>query len=556
MKAIKYFLKHELWGKVSNYHKGFLLTFFLWGNYFLFLWPNIFFYGEDGIYAGWIGVWGDWAAHNTYASRFVYHDISNWVDTHPLFINTKFTYPFLTNLVSGLLIRSGVDRVGAFVLPTIITTLILLWLMYEFYFRQLKSYKKAFTAIFVFMTSGGLGFIWFFKDLFGSSNIWETLKFPPDQYTQLEEGTVYWLNTITGQLIPQRAFLLGLTIGLFVLIVLFKIIKKETNTKRDYLYLALLGIVTSLLVLAHMHSFMVVFVVCCMGFIINWKKWKLFVVYGIGTGVPALYFYWLLYAGAISSNFFTWHPGWLANPDSKDMNFIYFWFINWGIFLPIAIWWGIHKKYWRNEYFLSAAGIFIVCNLFLLQPFDWDNSKLLAWVYLFWTIPVVDFIAFLWNKKLLMFRFLGIVIIVVLSLAGILDIYRITHTDRLKYQMYSNEDIQLASEFVATSDPKSVVLTSDKHNHWVSNLTGRQVLLGYRGWMWTYGIDDSQVYNDILDMYSGGVRAEELLQSYKVDYVVIGYSERFDYAANESFFSQNFELILSNSEYNVYKVNL
>lgn len=555
MKIWKKYNPYNLWNLLNPYYKGLLLVLFIWGNYFVYLWPNIFFWGDEGIYAGWIGVWGDWAAHNAYASRFAFREISDWVTIHPLYIFTKFTYPFLSNLISGLLIRYGVDRVAAFIVPTILTTLLFLYAIYNFYYAQLKSYGKSFWAVFVFLTSGGLGFLWFFRDLHNSSNILETLAFPPDQYTQLQEGTVYWLNTITGQLIPQRAFLLGLTIGLFVINYLYKFLKKENYTNRDYLYVVLLGFITSLIVLAHMHSFMVVFVFCIFAFILNWRKWKLFSVYAISTGIPAIYFYSLLYGGAIGTSFFSWHPGWLANENSKDMNFIYFWIINWGIFLPIVIVWGILKDYFKNEFFLTGLGVFVICNLFLLQPFDWDNSKLLSWVYLFWTIPVVDFLSYVWKKKFGGARIVTIIFLIIICLSGLLDVYRITKTQKLKYLMYSNEDINLANEFIEISDPDDIVLTSDKHNHWVSNLTGRQVLLGYRGWMWTYGINDYEVYNNILEMYAGGDNAFDLFEKYNIKYAVIGLSEKYDYKANQVFFDDNFQLVLSNTEYNVYKID-
>ena len=539
------------WDGLNNYKKGLLLVLLTWGGYFLYIWPRMFFWGKEGIYAGWIGIWGDWSAHSTYASKFAYQNPIDWLATHPLYIDTKFTYPFLVDLISGLLIRIGMDRVNAFVIPTIVITFLLLWFLYGFYFAQFKSYKKATLGVFIFLTSGGLGFLWFFRDL--KNDFWNTLSYPPDQYTQLKEGTIYWLNTITGQLIPQRAMLIGMTIGLFVIPLLYKYTRQQKNSHK-YLKFSGLGLMTSLLVLAHVHTFIVIFVLSAVIFFLNLKNWKALLVYGVSTAIPALFFYQCLYGGAIHADFFKWHPGWLSNAKSKNVNFIYFWFLNWGLFLPLAICGYFKKKDFKNEFFITGIILFILGNLFLFQPFDWDNSKIFIWVYLFWTIPVVEAINYLWKKKRSLIKFIAIMLIIVISLSGSIDIYRLTKVNKLKLLMFPNDDIKLAQEFRKISNPNSIVLTSDKHNHFIPTLTGRQILLGYRGWIWTYGIDYKTVEKDILTMYHGGKSAQALFKKYNISYVVIGLSEKYDFKANEQFFLDNYPVTLKSNEYKVFKI--
>ena len=547
MKIIGEFFR--FYTNLNPYKKGLFVVLAFWGTYFVYIWPKMFFWGEEGIYAGWVGIWGDWAAHNAYASRFAYQDISNWIATHPLYIGTKFTYPFLANLISGLLIRSGIDRVGAFILPTLVSTFAFLFLLYKFYYTQLQSYKKAVIGVFVFLTSGGLGFWWYLKDL--RQDFWKNLAFPPDQYTQLADGPIYWLNTITGQLVPQRALLIGMVIGLVVLIYLNRIL----NSKKQYYWkYALAGLITSLLVLAHMHSFIVLFFVGGVTLAVHFRKWKYIIVYALATGFPALAIYLMLYGGAIDVTFFKFYPGWLANGNSKNMNFIYFWILNWGFFTPLAVCGFFQRSLFKNIYVVAGLILFVITNLFLFQPFDWDNSKLFTWVYLFWTIPVVEFVAYLWNQRFVYFKVVAVTFVILLCFAGSVDIYRLTRVDRLKILMFAKSDIELATQFRKISKPDSVVLASDKHNHWVAALTGRQILLGYRGWMWTYGINDGVIYNDMKKMFSGSSEASLLINKYSIDYVVIGYDERANYGANDTYFDANYEEVLSNENYKVYKI--
>ena len=135
-KKIKRLLKKK---KVRSYLWGLGAVLMTWGVYFLYLWPKMLFWSAKGIMAGWIGLWGDWAAHLSYASVFAYRPITNWFTAHPLYWDHKFTYPFAADAISGLLMRLGVDVVPAFVVPSIITTLFLLIALYAFYYFILKS---------------------------------------------------------------------------------------------------------------------------------------------------------------------------------------------------------------------------------------------------------------------------------------------------------------------------------------------------------------------------------------------------------------------------------
>ena len=56
-------------------------------------------------------------------------------------------------------------------------------------------------------------------------------------------------------------------------------------------------------------------------------------------------------------------------------------------------------------------------------------------------------------------------------------------------------------------------------------------------------------------MFQGGSNAKELLQKYKVSYVVIGAAEKKDFAANEIFYSQNYPLFIDENGTKIYKVS-
>jgi len=87
-------------------------------------------------------------------------------------------------------------------------------------------------------------------------------------------------------------------------------------------------------------------------------------------------------------------------------------------------------------------------------------------------------------------------------------------------------------------------------------LAGRKVLLGYRGWLWTHGINYQQVEKDVQSMFAGETNTIDLLKKYNIDYVFIGQPELISYYVNISFYNKNFEKIISNPTGDVYKIEL
>lgn len=536
------FLQHRLFS-------GWLLVLASWGGYFTFLWPRMVFWTKEGIVAGWLGVWADWSVHATYASVFAYRPWFAWLSAHPLYVDKKFTYPFLADAISGWMQALGLDWVAAFVIPSVLTSLGMILVIYTLLWLAHDSLQKAYVGVTLFLTSGGLGFLWWFRDLYRERN-WQTVFFPPQEYTHIGEIKLEWINVISGQLVPQRALLLGL---LWTGTILGALVWRERKQLSRWWFDALLALMSAALLIIHVHSFIVLAVTCLVWLIIKIGDWKQWLRYGILTALVSLPLFWWMYGGEVGGTFFRWLPGWLAHPDSKDVNWLWFWLLNWGLFLPVAAWGTYRYQRYTHPWVVAGWVLFVLTNLILFQPYDWDNSKILTWVYLFLTIPVVD-VLFGWWRAGRWQKGVTVMLFVILSLSGWLDVWRITQTEQLSHLMWSRQDVQRAAQFRRISQPTDTVLVSDKHNHWVSTHTGRQVLLGYRGWMWTYGIEYGPREMDLYAMFTGGDEALELLDAYSVDYVVIGPSERFDFKANEAFFAQRFPVVMQDAHYTVYMV--
>jgi hypothetical protein len=526
-------------------------VFFSWGVFLAFLWPRLFFRDSRGIWAGWRTLWADFSLHVNCASIFAYRDPSTWFSFHPTFISERFNYPFVVDMISGLLMRFGVDIVPAFVVPSIVLTFIFLAFVFVFYFTVFESSKRSFLALSIFLTSGGLGFLIFLDDLWKEPSL-STLVFPPHEYTAFEPMNIRWMNIVTTQVLPQRSFLLGFPIALFILY-LFDLWCRTGLERASTLKIVGLGLLTSSLYAIHSASLMALGMIFGVLFFFHSKAIRFWLIYGFSVLLPSFLFHAYFFKTALVPSFFAFKLGWMAPP--SFFGILKFWWFNYGLFLPMAIF-GIWKaRLLRNPYVIAGILMFVLCNLARVSPWDWNNTKILVWSHFFLTIPVVYALSFFWGKKFLE-KVAAVFVSVILMASGGLDIYRLTQWKRLSNLMWSSQDEDYARDFRALSKADDIVLVApNDFQSWVTRLTGRPIVLGYTAHLWTYGFDYHETEQDVRTMFRGGEEAERLFQKYKVRYVVIGRSEKQDYGANEAYFLTRHRQIMEAQDRRVYEIS-
>jgi len=83
---------------------------------------------------------------------------------------------------------------------------------------------------------------------------------------------------------------------------------------------------------------------------------------------------------------------------------------------------------------------------------------------------------------------------------------------------------------------------------------GRRVVIGYGGWLWTYGLADWISKTDSVQrMLRGDPATSALLRQYHVDYVVVGPQEQA-LGANPAYWQTAARQVYSNGAYTVYRV--
>jgi hypothetical protein len=151
---------------------------------------------------------------------------------------------------------------------------------------------------------------------------------------------------------------------------------------------------------------------------------------------------------------------------------------------------------------------------------------------------------------------LGAAVFAILTLAGCLSLVRGSNYTISSALFADARGIQAAAWVRSHTEPDAVLLLAPDHNEPVADLAGRRLVVGYPGWLWTYGLDDWGAKNaDAQTMLRGGESTPMLARLYGVRYVVIGPHElNPNVAANPAYWDAAADRIYTNGSYTVYRV--
>ena len=573
----------------ERFKKGIVAAFFMfWIVYFFMFWAKGLYYDAfDNLVAGHVNIWGDWAAHMTMGTAMAVR--GPLLSESPLIVGQPFAYPFVSNMLSGFLFNLGFSLIDSFLFPSFFFSLAVVFALFWLYKTLFQSRKIALLATTIFLLNGGIGFYYFVQDIASSPKPLTTFLNPPHEYTRYDQKGIKWISVIDSMIIPQRAFGLGFPVGLLALGLIyqasFKKHSKQTNKKLVNTKMVQAGLLLGLLPIIHTHSFLALFVILgCWSsgdILLIWLKeqkskklkellfkkilhWASLAAITAVLAIPLISLFLLQNV----ENFITWYPGWLAI-DFKE-NWFVFWFKNWTIvpLLAGAGWLLLlqsKKRVIRNFgiLFLPFFILFTVANLWLFQPYAWDNTKLLIWS----SVGFSGLSAWLLNKgwihatsliphKKIILKSLLVICFCFVTASGVIDTYYISRHDLHSHVMFSKEEVDLASWARKNTPPDSRWLTGEQHNHWLFVLTGRQTLMAYRGWLWTHGYDYKPVEAAVSKMFMHPEGNANLFKQYDVDYIVIGPNEKMVWQANTQYFAdhaEQFTLIKLTENYSIYQ---
>lgn len=530
---------------------SFLLYLGFWLTIFIPLFVGHMFFEKDGgLYtAG--GAYGDLALHSTFIHRFSFLDELNF--DSPIYSQQTTSYPFLINLLAGVGMRFGLTIQQALLLTSLPLLIGLLTLFYFFVLRISKSNGAAWLFSLLFLLNGGLGFYYFFQDWQVSSEpLTIFIQKMPFSYTHIVEQNLHWSNIIADYFLPQRTFLTGLSI-FAVFLFLWQLQAEKQNLKPVRL---LLGVIVGLTPMFHIHTFLVMLPIYVCLVVLDlkknpdhWRVWFRSAALMLVLALPQLYWQ---FSQSLTESFTKFKFGWMKESNSS---LALFWLKNMGVELMFLIFGTGYfvqkeKRMWLKVTVLLLSLIFFICNLIIFQPHEYDNMKFMLYSHLAGSLVGSLIILKWWQKWWL--RPVAIITIVIWTFAGVLTVYR---EQTISWEIASPQALALGQAIQARTPPESNILAGDAHNHPVTMLAGRKTIMGYRGWLWTHGIDYSQTEKDVMAMFGGKENTTQLLKKYKVDYIFIGPHELDTYQANLNYYNENYNLIYSDGENSLYAVN-
>jgi hypothetical protein len=543
--------------------------------------PYLMFFRDGNLLAGWINTWGDWAVHLRNSTFFAGSDKLSL--ENPLFSGSTFHYPYLSSYLSGLLQRFDLSIDRSLTWPTFALFASLPPILYSFGNRILKHRAAGVLFTYLVLLAGGMGIYYLAHDVSQGVYFWEANAYSPKLYTdfridgQYSNDGIWFMNFIISELLPQRAFLSGLGIALFVLLTAWqnstvagpaqaksywlRLIKQPG---RNHLFLA--GLLFGILPLLHTHSFVALGIIVPVLFAYRiiaslLAKDKIAAQNSVAQAILILGPATLLGFGLLftfvfdSSSTGTFVHGlnwWVPNPE-QPFNPLTYWLRNAGPLIVVGIACFLRKDRTFHPLLIAGTIIFIVCNFISFQPWHYDNLKILTYWYLLWALPIAYAIMTLPRQWVAV----QIVAIILFTGAGLADVTSLQLSTRTGLQLSSQDDLQFARlvKQITAQDTAAIFIAATNHDNPLSIASGRKLYVGYEGWLWTYGIDANDRLEEVHEMYTGSTRGQELVRRREISYIALGPQELSRYKPNVEQLEALYPVVVEYKNYKLLKTN-
>ncbi|MBB6053009.1 hypothetical protein [Armatimonas rosea] len=509
------------------------------GLYLAFLLPRLLWIDETGVWVGQEHLWSDWPWHLAMARQ-----LAAGIWTHPLIAGESLHYPFAMALITAGLLKLGVGLTAAFLFPILPLWLLLLVGMYRFWTPLLSKPWLALLPIFLFFLAAGPGGLRWLLDI--KTQGLGALLAPPHEYGRaLEEWGYEWYagNFLVGMLLPQRAFLPGMTLTIWLLCGL-----QRASCRRQW---GLIGLGAGLLPIVHVHSLIALI---AFGAALlwphraRWREWGLAFLPGAALAI-VLYLIYLRPENPYP-HFVKLQLGFEAK---TPLDWFMMWWRFWGMALPVTF---------CGLFFLprgslrgivgAAAGLFVLANVILFQPIAWDNSKVFLWAYFGFSGAMACLLGH-FGQRGVGGKVIASVLCFSLTITGLAELIRLQRTDVKPCQVVSRDDMLLA-ESLREQTPEGAIFLTGMDIANAPLWAGRPIFLGFGGWMPNFGYDHRQRETDLKKMFSGASDAPELLKKWHIDFVFIGPGERSSWGANEAWYAAHYPLLCKVGDKSVYQI--
>jgi hypothetical protein len=499
-----------------------------------------------------LGGWGDLLFHIRAAVFF--GEQGGWPRESFFLSGQPVGYAFVSDFLSGLLWKLGFSTATSFAIPTIVLVVIFLGALQWVVLRMTKSVRAAILSTILFMGFGGLSGWSILSEL--SPDSWTRLRTLPHGITVWREANFAVLNPFV-MMLHQRSFLLGFPLFVVLLYLCWRFLQDKS--------LAVLGVLSlAAILLSLFHPFMWV------SFLLIFPSWMIWMMFFGIRSFTRREIAWTMAALAVISmagflivkglqpsagaSSITWRPGWLAT----DINWFYFWIKNIGLYCilgAVAVRYFFHRNPSLAMLVLAGVTPFVAANLFQFAPWDWDNTKIFAPVWLILCIAVGALVASCWEQDQLGWKAVSLAALPLLLLSGGLEVARVITFRSHPMTISSVADLSMGEAIRGRVGKRDVLLSEPEASHPIFMYSGRPSFVAYDGWLWSQGWKGKyeQRMIDKKIIYEGTAASRELIDKNKIDYVVIGPPE-LKAGANKQWFDNNYSPVLSLPSYTLYDV--
>jgi hypothetical protein len=527
-----------LWGIAS------LVTTALLGPLF---WTHSLESDPTGVYSAG-STWADFGLHSAIINHLVAFD--RMPMDLPVASGARLTYPYLVDLLSALFLRGGWSLHFSLFVPGLLLVLAICQLVLSFSLRLFGHVGAAVTGLALFLVTGSAaGLRLAYADWQHSGrSLLDFLSDLPRDYTVLSNENGNVTNLVANALLPQRSILFGFGVALAVLILLH--IARQTGARR---YVLISGVLIGLLPMAHPHSFLVcgaVLAALAVDTALRLRRtpWAHLVAGGIALvlAMPQLAWQQLANGGGTGGRV---RLGWMLRPGESIWAF---WWTNFGLMgiLFVALPFLLLRPAWRHNlvWYLPFLAILAVTQVYAFQPFEYDNLKLIYYVYLMAGL----FAGFLavqawriscWNLALLL------PIALVVAIPGLLSV---THEFQLRYQFADNADVALAGWVRANTAPDDVFIGAERPTQPIATLGGRSIVLGYPGWLFNFNLPYAQREAAVRAALQGHID-DPVVRRFHPDYLAVGLNEDQSWTIDRTVLAR-LPVAYRNAEWTVYRL--
>ncbi len=503
-------------------------------------------------------VWGDSPLHVGLITQFAHGNTLDLVS--PIYQKVILTYPFIADFWSGILMRMGGDWYISLMLPSLIMMLSLLQLVFSFGLRLLGSVRAAWLQFLMLVFSGSLRGGWMLSKILFTKGL---VAYNAVVGTSLAFATGdNYLNFLHSHALPQRSYLFGMPLLIVVASVALQLYREKPAKTSHRVALStgiIAGALAGLLPLVHTHSFLLLAAVLALATGLFWWRhtklpagWLPMLVTMAVVAAPQIIWQ---FATTYDSHFNHWIWGWMMQNFSPQphANWLVYWFVNIGflfIFI-LAGWYWLRRARATPEIWLCyVAGVlvFAACNVYVFQPSLWDNMKFFE--YAFWLEMLA--IAYVFDRW---WRHIGgkiVTSVLMISLCA-MGFYTIVLSGPvLTFELLSANEARFGEHMQTLLPPDAYILVGDRHNHPITMLADRKVLMSYAGWYNLYHANWPVVLADRTTMLTGGSGAAQLIRSYGLTHAVFSDSEVALSNANLDFYRSHYQLLTNESGWWVF----